>query len=99
MGEEEQRVRSFSSETRAKSKASRQAGQRSQEKRVLKFVKVSTTKKQAPQTYISSSNGEVFSEKDFFSKKAEIDKQDKSITSRSNKQRTKPKGKNKSREN
>ena len=46
MGEEEQRVRSFSSETRAKSKASRQAGKRSQEKskRVLKFVKVSTTK-------------------------------------------------------
>ena len=53
MGEEEQRVRSFSSETRAKSKASRQAGKRSQEKskRVLKFVKVSTTKKQAPQTH------------------------------------------------
>ena len=46
MGEEEQRVRSFSSETRAKSKASRQAEKRSQEKskRVLKFVKVSTTK-------------------------------------------------------
>ena len=66
MGEEEQRVRSFSSETRAKSKASRQAGKRSQEKskRVLKFVKVSTTKEQAPQTYMSSSNGEVFSERD-----------------------------------
>ena len=46
MGEEEQRVRSFSSETRVKSKASRQAGKRSQEKskRVLKFVKVSITK-------------------------------------------------------
>jgi hypothetical protein len=42
-------------------------GKRSQEKskRVLKFVKVSTTKEQAPQAYISFSNGEVFSEKDF----------------------------------
>ena len=71
MGEEEQRVRSFSSETRAKSKASRQAGKRSQEKskRVLKFVKVSTTKKQVPQTYTSSSNGEVSSERDFFKKR------------------------------
>ena len=72
MGEEEQRVRSFSSETRAKSKASRQAGKRSQEKskRVLKFVKVSTTKKQAPQTYMSSSNGEVFSKRDFLKKES-----------------------------
>ena len=51
--------------TRAKSKATRQAGKRSQEKskRVLKFVKVSTTKSKT-QTYKSSSNGEVFSEKD-----------------------------------
>jgi len=49
---------------------------------------------------MSSSNGKVFPERDFLKKKkAEIDKQDKSVTSRSNKQRTNPKGKNKRREN
>ena len=81
MGGEEQRVRSFSSETRAKSKASKQAGRRSQEKskRVLKFVKVSPAKKQAPQTYMSSLNGEVYSERDFL-KKESRDRQERQIS-------------------
>ena len=79
---------------------SRQAEKRSQEKskRVLKFVKVSTTKsKHRRHTRVLQM--EKFFQKEILKMKAERDKQDKSVTSRSNKQRTNPKGKNKRREN